>query len=702
MTTTDTGSARLPSGEVREDYARLCAEIAHHDALYYQNDAPEISDGDYDALRARLDALEAEYPSLVTDQSPSQRVGAAPVTLFSPVTHRVPMLSLANTYDDDEVVAFNDRVRKFLGLGAGTPVAYMGEPKIDGLSFSARYENGVYVQGATRGDGTVGEDITENLRTLSDLPKTLRGDRLPATLEVRGEVYMKKSDFEALNEQLAANGERKLFANPRNAAAGSLRQKDPAVTASRRLSLYAYALGDIEGAEPFDSQSALLDQLAAWGFPVQSLNRVCEGIDDALAYTRDLGAKRPELDYDIDGVVFKVNRMEYQERLGMISRSPRWAVARKFPAEQVETVLERIALQVGRTGVLTPVAELEPVRVGGVMVSRATLHNEDELRRKDIREGDRVIIQRAGDVIPQVVRVLLDKRPASSEPFVFPTVCPVCGSHVVRLEGEVALRCTGGLVCPAQVVERLRHFVSRSAFDIEGLGHKILETLFEAGLVRTPVDIFTLEERNRAPGTLQRLENRDGFGKKKVENLFAAINARRAGVALERFIFALGIPQIGVSTARLLALHYGSLEAWLGAMQAALDPGSEAFQDLVSIEGIGPSMAADMAAFFSEPHNLEVIQGLRDVGVVVQDAQRPTDDGDSPFFGKTVVFTGTLEKMGRSEAKARALERGAKVAGSVSKKTDFVVVGADAGSKETKARELGLRILTEDEFLALL
>lgn len=687
------------------DHHRLCKDLAYHDALYYQQDAPEISDADYDALRAELNALEADFPELSNDDSPSQKVGAAPVAVFGAVRHGLPMLSLANTYSDEEVHEFDVRVRKFLGFTGDVPLAYMAEPKIDGVSFSARFENGVYVQGATRGDGTTGEDITENLRTVADLPKRLNAP-FPPVLEVRGEVYMRKGDFEAMNARQGEDGG-KVFANPRNAAAGSLRQLDPSITAARPLSLFAYALGEVkgdvkEGNATFETQESFLTCLAHWGFPIQPVNRLCTGIEEMIGYTADLAEARTTMDYDIDGVVFKVNRMDYQGRLGMVSRAPRWAIARKFPAQQVETTLERIDINVGRTGVLTPVAELVPVTVGGVVVSRATLHNEDELRRKDIREGDRVLVQRAGDVIPQVVRVILEKRPEGARPFVFPTACPACGSHVVRLDGEVAARCTGGLVCPAQAVERLRHFVSREAFDIEGLGIKILEMFHKTGLVRTPVDLFTLEARETAPGNLTRLEHREGWGRKSVENLYAAIAERRAGVSLERFIYALGIQQVGLATARLLALHYGSLGRWTEAMQAALDEDSEAFADLIGIEGIGRSMARDLTAFFDEPHNRDVIAGLSGVGVVVEDAQRPAVEGATPLSGKTVVFTGTLGRMGRSEAKSRALALGAKVAGSVSAKTDYVVVGADAGSKEKKARDLGLTVLTEDEFIDLL
>lgn len=689
---------RLKAAQAEHD--RLSKDLAHHDALYYQHDAPEISDADYDVLRARLVDLETDFPDLATDSSPSQRVGAAPVSAFGAVRHGVPMLSLANTYSDEEVRDFDQRIRRFLGLGDNVPLACMAEPKIDGLSFSARFENGVYVQGATRGDGTTGEDITENLKTVADLPKHLTAP-FPRVLEVRGEVYMRTADFDAMNARQVADGG-KVFANPRNAAAGSLRQLDASITAARPLSLFAYALGEIQGeGAPFETQADLLATLARWGFPVQPANRLCSGIGEMIQYTADLSDARSAMAYDIDGVVFKVNRMDWQARLGMVSRAPRWAIARKFPAQQVETTLERIDVNVGRTGVLTPVAELVPVTVGGVVVSRATLHNEDELRRKDIREGDRVIVQRAGDVIPQVVRVVLDKRPDGTAPFVFPATCPACGSHVVRLEGEVATRCTGGLVCPAQATERLRHFVSRGAFDIEGLGGKSLEMFYETGLVRTPVDLFTLEARETAPGNLTRLDHRDGWGKKSVENLYAAINDRRAGVSLERFIYALGIPQVGQATARLLALHYGALGAWTQDMQAAQDEESQAFADLIGIEGIGRSMARDLTAFFDEPHNRDVIAGLLAAGVVVEDAQRPVTDG-SPLSGKTVVFTGTLDRMGRSEAKSRALALGAKVAGSVSAKTDYVVVGADAGSKEKKARDLGLTVLTEDEFIDLL
>ncbi|GEO80492.1 NAD-dependent DNA ligase LigA [Pararhodospirillum oryzae] len=690
----------LSREEAAAELAELAAAIAHHDRLYYQDDEPDLTDAEYDALRARNQALEARFPDLVRADSPSARVGAAPVEGFAQVRHAVPMLSLANAFDDDEVREFDARVRRFLRLKDDDALAYRAEPKIDGLSFSARYENGVFVRAATRGDGTTGEDITRNLATLADLPSRLNDDAPPAVLEVRGEVFMRKADFARLNEEQTARG-RKVFANPRNAAAGSLRQLDPAITAQRPLSLYAYAWGEIEGlASPFETHGAFLERLRAWGFPVHPQTQACASVEDLIAYTATIAAVRADLDHDIDGVVFKVDRLDWQQRLGTLSRAPRWAIARKFPAELATTRVNAIRVQVGRTGALTPVAELEPVTVGGVVVSRATLHNEDEIRRKDVRVGDWVQVRRAGDVIPQVVAVDPARRPADADPYAFPDRCPACDSHAVRREGEVARRCTGGLICPAQAVERLKHFVSRGAFDVEGLGERSLEAFFKEGLITSPADLFTLEERDQAPGRLTRLQNRDGWGPKSVANLFAALNARRAGVSLERFIYALGIPQVGEATARLLARHYGSLEAWRQAMTEAGDETHPAFATLVGIEGIGPSMARDLVEFFAEPHNVQVLDALLATGVRVLDVEAP-EESTGPLAGKTVVFTGTLETLSRAEAKTRAQAAGAKVTGSVSARTDYLVAGADAGSKATKAAALGVTVLDEAAFLEL-
>ncbi|MEE8516234.1 MAG: NAD-dependent DNA ligase LigA [Alphaproteobacteria bacterium] len=669
---------------------RLATEIAEHDRHYYIADQPVISDTEYDALRSRNGAIEARFADLVRPDSPSFRIGAAPATGFAKVTHAKPMLSLDNAFDEDDVHNFFARVRRFLNLADDDAIDIVGEPKIDGLSVSARYEQGRLVQAATRGDGSVGEDITANLRTIRDLPETLAAPA-PDIAEIRGEVFMARRDFAALNQRQEAAGD-KLFANPRNAAAGSLRQLDSSITAQRPLHFFAYAAGEIAG-DFGDSHWRFLERLKGWGFAVNPLARLCASPGQALAFHQEIFAQRATLDYEIDGVVYKVNRFDWQDRLGMVSRAPRWAIAHKFPAEQAETILNRISIQVGRTGTLTPVAELEPITVGGVVVSRATLHNEDEIKRKDIRVGDRVVVQRAGDVIPQVVSVITTKRPKGSTPYVMPGTCPVCGSHAVREEDEAARRCTGGLICAAQIVERLRHFVSRNAFDIEGFGAKHIEAFWRDGLIRTPADIFHLAERR------DDIETREGWGSQSVDNLFKAIAERRR-ITLERLIYALGIRQVGQATARLLARQYVSFDAWRATMADIAKgdgAGIEARDDLVNIDGIGPSMADDLAAFFNEPHNTDVLDALaRDL--VVIDFEAPETTG-SPIAGKTLVFTGTLKSMARGEAKARAESLGAKVAGSVSKKTDFVVIGGDAGNKANKARDLCVTILSEDEWL---
>ncbi|HEX6980336.1 MAG TPA: NAD-dependent DNA ligase LigA [Alphaproteobacteria bacterium] len=691
-------AAQIPVEELTREQAevelaRLAAEIARHDRLYYQKDAPEISDAEYDALRQRNSAIEARFPDLVRPDSPSLRVGAAPTTAFSKVRHALPMLSLDNAFTEEDVRGFADRIRRFLGLKADSPIELVAEPKIDGLSISLRYENGKFVQGATRGDGEVGEDVTANLKTVEQIPAYIKGRRIPTVLEVRGEIYMQRSDFLRLNERRAAAGE-PLFANPRNAAAGSLRQLDPSITATRPLCFFAYALGQVSETVA-RSHWELLGQLRDWGFPVNPLAKLCADVDMALAVYREIGDHRAGLRYDIDGVVYKVNRFDWQERLGTVSRAPRWAIAHKFPAEQARTVLKAITIQVGRTGVLTPVAELEPVTVGGVVVSRATLHNEDEIKRKDVRIGDTVIVQRAGDVIPQIVGVVISERPKNAEPFRFPDHCPVCGSQAVRIDGEAARRCTGGLICSAQATERLRHFVSRNAFDIEGLGEKHIEAFHRDGLIRTPGDIFRLSHHAAA------IEAREGWGKRSVERLLNAIELRRR-ISLDRFIFALGIRQVGEATARLLARHYRSLAQWRRAMEeAAKDPDGDAAHELDAISQIGPSVAADIRAFFAEPHNREMLDDLeREIDVEELTVQARA--ANSPVAGKTVVFTGTLETMTRAEAKARAEALGCNVTESVSKKTDYVVVGSDPGSKATKARALGVRTLSEQDWLKLI
>ena len=696
-----------PSGDLTQEDAaaeleRLAAAIAHHDRLYYQSDAPEISDAEYDDLRRRNDAIEARFPELIRDDSPSKRVGAEAVDGFGKVRHRVPMLSLGNAFADDDVIDFAARVHRFLGLDESDTVAFTAEPKIDGLSISIRYDQGKLVEAATRGDGSEGERVTDNVRTIKDIPHSLNGNDVPAIAEIRGEIYMSHADFKALNDAQSAHGA-KIFANPRNAAAGSLRQLDSTITASRPLRFFAYAWGEMS-ALPADTQHGMIAAMHRWGLPVNPLTRRCVITEDLLAFYRDIGQQRATLGYDIDGVVYKVDRIDLRERLGFVSRSPRWAIAHKFPAEQATTILRAIEIQVGRTGSLTPVAKLEPVTVGGVVVSNATLHNEDEIARKDIRSGDTVVVQRAGDVIPQIVSVVLDKRPADAAPFHMPHSCPVCGSHAVRDADEtggergVVRRCTGGLICPAQAKERLKHFVSRLAFDIEGLGEEKIELFFDEGLLRTPADIFTLSSRDTQSNAP--LKTRKGFGAKSVDKLFAAIDARRK-IGLDRFLYALGIRHIGEQTAKDLAKSYGSLDQFRHAVDAVVTGGkdSEAYTDIDNIEGIGETVVDALIDFCSEPHNVEAVDALL-AQIDVQPYERIAAVS-SPVTGKTVVFTGTLERLSRPEAKAQAERLGAKVAGSVSKKTDYVIAGADAGSKLTKAQELGVTVLTEDEWIAL-
>ncbi|MDH3473917.1 MAG: NAD-dependent DNA ligase LigA [Rhodospirillales bacterium] len=693
---------QLGEAEATQELERLALEIARHDALYYKQAAPEISDAAYDALRRRNEAIEARFPGLIRPDSPSRRVGAAPAEGFAKVRHAVPMLSLSNAFDEADVVDFFARIRRFLALGAEQPIEVVAEPKIDGLSIALRYEEGRFVQGATRGDGTEGENVTANLRTLKDLPQRIVGEP-PQVLEVRGEVYMRRDDFFEMNRQQEAAGA-KVFANPRNAAAGSLRQLDPGITAARPLTLFAYAMGEIS-APVAESHWEFLERLRGWGFPTNPLARLCRDPDEVLGFYHEILGGRAELPYDIDGIVYKVNRFDWQERLGFVSRAPRWAIAHKFPAEQAETLLNEITIQVGRTGALTPVANLAPITVGGVVVSRATLHNEGEIARKDIREGDHVIIQRAGDVIPQVVAVVKEKRPKGSNAYKFPRICPCPLKTPVRREpGEAVSRCSGELACPYQQVQRLIHFVSRDAFDIEGLGAKHIEGFWQDGLVKSPADIFRLEAQR------EQLDAREGWGAQSVRNLLNAVDARRQ-VSLDRFIYALGIRQIGQATAKLLARNYADLKAWHAAMvrvskERAANPGArkpeevgESYAELCDIEGIGMSMADDIGAFFGERHNLEVVRALEEMLDVAPFAVPAT--AGSPVAGKTVVFTGTLATMSRGEAKARAEALGAKVAGSVSKKTDYVVVGANAGSKARKAEALGVAILSEEEWLEM-
>ena len=669
--------------------ALLREQIARHDVLYHQKDAPEISDAEYDRLKQRLEEIEKIIPPAADLFSPTQTVGAKPSGAFNKIRHSVPMLSLGNAFSAEDVTDFTDRVRKFLNLAHDAVLEILAEPKIDGLSCSLRYENGRLIQAATRGDGEEGEDVTANIMTISDVPKTITG--APEVLEVRGEIYMTREDFTALNAAQEA-AEDKIFANPRNAAAGSLRQLDPTITARRPLKFFGYALGDAS-ALVADTQAGIRTALAGFGFQTPTPSVVASNAAGLLAFHEQVYGDRPDIPYDLDGIVYKVNSLEYQRRLGFVSRAPRWAIAHKFPAEQAETVLESIEIQVGRTGTLTPVAYLKPVNVGGVIVSRATLHNQDEIARKDVRAGDHVIIQRAGDVIPQVVRSLLEKRAADSAPFVFPTTCPICGSAAERAEEEVATRCTGGLLCPAQAVERLKHFVSRLAFDIEGLGDKIIREFYDEGTVRLPADIFRLAAHTDT------VKEREGWGELSVRNLMAAIEARRS-ISLDRFIYALGIRQVGQATAKKLALHYETIARLREEMVAAMDGDSSAYQSLVAIEDIGPSVARDVIAFFNDSQQMAAVDDLQrelDIQPYIR-----TQAVDTPVSGKTVVFTGKLVRLGREEAKAQAEALGAKVAGSVSKKTDYVIAGEDAGSKLKKAAELGVSVLSEDDWIALI
>jgi DNA ligase (NAD+) len=701
----------LTEAQAAAELKRLAGEIAGHDKRYYQEDAPTVSDAVYDALRQRNEEIEARFPRLVRADSPSRRVGAQPAGRFAKVRHAVPMLSLGNAFADQDVSDFVERIQKFLKLSEDAALVFTAEPKIDGLSMSLRYENGVLVTAATRGNGAEGEDVTANVKTLRDVPHHLHGKGIPKICEIRGEVYMTKSDFLALNERQKTAGE-PVFANPRNSAAGSLRQKDASITASRPLKFFAYGWGEMSE-RPADTQSGMIKWFEVCDFKTNPLTKLCHSVDELLAFYRKIETQRSHLDYDIDGVVYKVDRIDWQERLGFVEgqRAPRWAIAHKFPAERAVTVLKDIEIQVGRTGVLTPVAKLEPVGVGGVIVQNATLHNEDyikgiggndeQLREgRDIRIGDTVIIQRAGDVIPQVVDVVLDKRPKDAKPYHFPKKCP-CHLHtdVVREEtasGEAGARarCTGEFACPYQRIEHLKHFVSRRAFDIEGLGEKQIEFFFEQGWLKEPADIFTLEARNARI----KLEEQEGFGELSVRNLFTAIAARRE-ISLERFIYALGMRQVGETTARALARAYGSWDAFHDACLKLAKGDEETRQDMDNLEQIGDTVIDSLAAYFSETHNCDIVKRLTDE-VRILDAEKPT--AHSPIAGKTVVFTGTLEKMTRDEAKATAERLGAKISSAVSKKTNYLVAGAEPGSKLGKAKELGVSVLTEDEWLALI
>ncbi|KEO60680.1 NAD-dependent DNA ligase LigA [Thioclava indica] len=699
---TNISTDELTRSDAKSELPNLISQIEAANAAYHTQDAPEISDAEYDRLKRRLAAIEARFPDLKSADSPSEKVGAGLAEGFGKITHAQRMMSLSNAFSDEDVGEFDDSIRSFLGLGADAALAYTAEPKIDGLSLSIRYEQGELVYAATRGDGTVGENVTENARTIADIPHHLSG--APDILEVRGEVYMAHADFEALNTRAVEKGD-KVFANPRNAAAGSLRQLDARITAARPLKFFAYAWGEVSEALS-DTQKGAIDRLAALGFQTNPLTALCDGPAEMLDHYRQIEAMRADLGYDIDGVVYKVNDLALQRRLGFRSTTPRWAIAHKFPAELAWTRLEAIEIQVGRTGALSPVARLAPVTVGGVVVSNATLHNEDYIagrdshgapirEGRDIRVGDLVQVYRAGDVIPKIADVDLSKRPADAQPFEFPTKCPRCGSDAIREEGDAVRRCTGGLICPAQAVEKLKHFVSRAAFDIDGMGAKQVEAFYEDGWIREPADIFTLEDRYGQG--LQQLKNREGWGEKSALKLFDAIKQKRK-ISLARLIYGLGIRHVGDTSAGLLATHYGTWDAFEAAMtQAEIGQGAE-WEDLLSIDGVGATLATSVIATFhqeAERASIDRLVGFLDV----QEAEKPKSD--SEISGLTVVFTGSLERMTRAEAKARAESLGAKVAGSVSAKTDILVAGPGAGSKAKKAADLGIRVIDEDAWIAL-
>lgn len=709
MTATEISIEKLTIDEARAELERLSGLLAEANQAYHTDDAPEISDAEYDRLKRRNAEIEARFPDLKREDSPSDQVGAAPASGFDKIEHKVRMLSLSNLFEEEEVAEFDDRIRRYLGFSAEAELVYTAEPKIDGLSLSLRYENGRLIQAATRGDGSVGENVTANARTIADIPQEIKG--APEVLEVRGEVYMSHEDFAALNERQEAAGG-KTFANPRNAAAGSLRQLDAKITAARPLRFFAYAWGD--HSEPLaETQMQSIERLAALGFQTNPLTQLCDGPSEMMAHYKAIEEQRATLGYDIDGVVYKVNDLALQHRLGFRSTTPRWATAHKFPAELAWTRLAGIDIQVGRTGALSPVARLEPVTVGGVVVSNATLHNEDYIaglgakgevirpdeagNPKDIRAGDWVQVYRAGDVIPKVADVDLSKRPADAEPYQFPHTCPECGSEAIREEGDAVRRCVGGLICPAQAVEKMKHFVSRAVFDIEGMGAKQVEQFYRDGWIKEPADIFTLRE-NYSSG-LQQLKNREGWGEKSANNLFDAIDERRK-IALGRLIFGLGIRHVGEVVSNLLARHYGTWSAFETAVTEAADFSGPAWEDLIGIDGVGEVLAQSLVSTMNQPAERESIDRLV-AHLDVQEAAKPQTDG-SPVAGKTVVFTGTLERMTRAEAKARAEALGAKVSGSVSKKTDILIAGPGAGSKEKKAQELGIEILDEDAWLDLI
>ena len=698
----------LTPKQAKEEYARLQVEIQQHDKRYYQQDKPTVSDAEYDELRRRYNAIEARFPDLRTFESLTMKVGAAPARGFRKVRHAVPMLSLDNAFAEEDVVEFVGRIRRFLKLSDDEPIAFSAEPKIDGLSMSLRYENGELITAATRGDGAEGEDVTTNIKTLKEVPQHLKGKHIPPVLEVRGEVYMTKADFLKLNERQKAAGDT-IFANPRNSAAGSLRQKDPTITASRPLGFFAYAWGEISEM-PAKTQSGMIEWFEKCGFTTNPLTKICHSVEELIAFHRKIELQRAKLDYDIDGVVYKIDRLDWQERLGFVSRTPRWAIAHKFPAERAVTVLKDIEIQVGRTGAFTPVGKLEPVGVGGVIVQNVSLHNEDYIKGiggdgeplregRDIRIGDTVVIQRAGDVIPQVVDVVLDKRPKDAKEYHFPKKCP-CPLHTDVVRGETATgeeearaRCAGEFACPFQKIEHLRLFVSRRAFDIEGLGEKQIQLFYDKEWVREPSDIFTLERKHK-----KELLEEEGYGETSVRNLLAAIDERRE-ISLDRFLYALGIRHVGETTAVALARGYGSWKAFHDAGLKVAKGDEEAVAEMDALDQIGDTVIKAVASYFGESHNKGIVERLTKQ-LIILDAEKPKTD--SPIAGKTVVFTGSLEKMTRDEAKATAERLGAKAAGSVSKKTDYVVAGPGAGSKLAEATKHGVQVLTEDEWLKLI
>jgi DNA ligase (NAD+) len=701
---------KLTKAQAKVEHMRLALELEGHDRRYYQDDAPSVMDAEYDALRQRYNAIEKRFPEFVTTDSPSQKVGAAPSGRFKKVRHAVPMLSLDNAFAEQDVIDFVGRIQRFLKLADDDRIDFSAEPKIDGLSMSLRYEGGELVTAATRGDGAEGEDVTANIRTLEDVPQKLKGRNVPDICEVRGEVYMTKKAFLALNERQKAAGD-SIFANPRNSAAGSLRQKDPTITASRPLGFFAYAWGEMS-AMPEETQTGMIHWFERCGFKTNPLTKLCHSVEQLIAFHRKIEEQRAELDYDIDGVVYKVDRLDWQERLGFVSRTPRWAIAHKFPAERAMTVLRDIEIQVGRTGSFTPVGKLEPIGVGGVIVQNVSLHNEDyingiggdgeQLREgRDIRIGDTVVIQRAGDVIPQVVDVVIDKRPKGAKEFHFPKKCP-CPLHTDVVREETATgeegsraRCSGEFACPYQKIEHLRLFVSRRAFDIDGLGEKQIQFFFDEGWVKEPADIFTLPKRNAE----LKLEDIEGYGETSVRNLFASIEGRRR-ISLERFIYALGMRHVGETTALALARGYGSWQAFHDAGLAVAKGDEETIAEMDALDQIGDTVIKSVGAYFGESHNRGIVERLVSELDEIIDAEKPKSN--SAVSGKTVVFSGSLEKMTRDEAKANAERLGAKAASSVSKKTDYLVAGPGAGSKLTDAKKHGVTVLTEDEWLKLI